>query len=73
MGEEIRAYRKAAGKTQAAVARDSGFSEQYIYQIEKGDNKPLKVSTLILIASAIDAPLDTLIDAVVQDRIRETL
>lgn len=68
LAEQVRAFRKSAGKTQSEFANDIGFSEHYIYLIERGQCVPMKVSTLVRLSNAIGVPLDNVISSVVQDR-----
>jgi DNA-binding XRE family transcriptional regulator len=39
-GSNLRALREAAGLTQAAVAQETGITQQHISQVERGQAKP---------------------------------
>lgn len=51
--EVIRDLRKHRGFTQVELAFESGFSETYICQLERGKRNP-SLRTIIAIASALD-------------------
>ena len=52
IGERLRFYRMAKGKTQAVVAGLAGVTEDYLSQIERG----LKTPTLAAGASVLEDP-----------------
>ena len=52
----LRALREAAGKTQEAVARDTGMDQSEISRVEQRDD--LRLSTLRRYAKALDAELE---------------
>lgn len=54
VGENVRRLRIAAGLTQEQFAERSGFSQQYISDLERGRRNPTVV-TLFELASALGA------------------
>lgn len=74
IGKRIRLNRKAAGLTQAELAQKLGIPPQSIGQWERGERQP-KLDTLLRIASALDTPLEELVDlegALAADRAEKT-
>lgn len=60
VGSNVRAVRKERGITQEELAERSGFSQQYISDLERGRRNPTIVS-LYELAQALDAtPVDLL-------------
>ena len=61
VGRNVRRLRLAAGMTQEQYAERSGFSQQYISDLERGRRNPTVVS-LFELAQALDAtPIELLI------------
>lgn len=61
IGPNIAYYRRVRGMKASELARLTGVSASLISQIERGHAKP-SVGTLVLIAGALDLPLDAFID-----------
>jgi transcriptional regulator with XRE-family HTH domain len=60
VGRNVRAVRQARGMTQEQLAEESGFSQQYISDLERGRRNPTVV-TLYEIAQALRAtPIELL-------------
>lgn len=60
VGRNVRAVRGARGMTQEELAERSGFSQQYISDLERGRRNPTIVS-LYELANALDStPVDLL-------------
>lgn len=62
VGRNVRELRLAAGLTQEQFAERSGFSQQYISDLERGLRNPTVVSLLELAA-----PLDVMPAALISD------
>ena len=60
IGERIKIARKSAGLTQLELAKKTDLSRSYIGDIEKDRYNP-SVSTLQLIATATNTPLEELL------------
>ena len=73
IGKRIRLNRKAAGLTQAELAQKLNTPPQSIGQWERGERQP-KLDTLLRIASALNTPLEELVDlgALAADRAEKT-
>jgi transcriptional regulator with XRE-family HTH domain len=54
VGRNVRAVRQARGMTQEQLAEESGFSQQYISDLERGRRNPTVVS-LYELAQALDS------------------
>lgn len=54
VGRNVRAVRQARGMTQEQLAEVSGFSQQYISDLERGCRNPTVV-TLYELAQALDS------------------
>lgn len=67
VGRNVRRLRLAAGMTQEQYAEASGFSQQYISDLERGRRNPTVVSILELAAPLHASPADliTEVDAAV--------
>ncbi|MFD5316867.1 helix-turn-helix domain-containing protein [Streptomyces sp. NPDC127098] len=67
LGQELRARRRAAGRTIASVAADAGLSVPYIANLENGRGNPT-LAALARLAEALGARLDvSLADAGTED------
>lgn len=62
IGPNTAYFRRLRGMKASELARRIGVSASLISQIERGHAKP-SVGTLVLIAGALDLPLDTIVDA----------
>ena len=62
VGENVKSLRLARGLTQEQFAERSGFSQQYISDLERGRRNPTVVS-LFELAQALDAKPQDLIAA----------
>lgn len=60
VGENVRRTRQAAGMTQEEFAERSGFSQQYISDLERGRRNPTVVS-LYEMATALGASVADLV------------
>lgn len=60
IGERVRFYRVAAGKTQPVVAGLAGISVDYLYQIERGTKLPT-ISVLAELARVLEQSVDALL------------
>lgn len=60
LGERIQNALDARGMTQADLARDSGLSTSLVAQIVNGRTENPRFDTVIIIAMALDVPLDYL-------------
>lgn len=68
-GNLVRSLREERGKSRGQVARDTGFTELYISRIELGYRVPMKITTLVRLASSLNTSVDALIEVVVKTRI----
>ena len=59
LGQQIRAIRKDANKTQADLAEASGLSDNYIALLERGKRSP-SIEALDKIAGAMKVPVNRL-------------
>ena len=59
IGNSVRAHRKLAGMTQAQLADRAGLAFETISRVE-GGREPPSLRTLLALANALDASLDTL-------------
>lgn len=62
VGRNVRRLRLASGMTQEQYAERSGFSQQYISDLERGRRNPTIVSVFELAQALGVAPLDLLAD-----------
>ena len=62
VGRNVRRLRLAAGMTQEQYAEKSGFSQQYISDLERGRRNPTIVSLFELAQALRATPTDLLID-----------
>ena len=62
VGRNVRRLRLAAGMTQEQYAEKSGFSQQYISDLERGRRNPTIVSLFELAQALRAMPTDLLID-----------
>lgn len=60
IGQTIKRLRESRKLSKARLAREAGFSDPYLVQIEKGDRTPSE-SVLIAIAKALRVPPHTLL------------
>lgn len=60
VGENVRAARVAAGLTQEQLAERSGFSQQYLSGLERGERNPTIV-TIYELAQALDVSHEALV------------
>src|SRR5882757_4743923 len=60
LGERVRDARSRHGMTRRMLARDSGFSERYLAQLESGHGN-FSIALLRRVASAIDVPVSELV------------
>ncbi|MBP2336075.1 transcriptional regulator with XRE-family HTH domain [Saccharothrix coeruleofusca] len=60
IGERVRFYRVAAGKTQPVTAGLAGITVDYLYQIERGTKLPT-ISVLADLANVLKQPVDALL------------
>lgn len=58
VGRNVRRLRLAAGMTQEQYAEASGFSQQYISDLERGQRNPTVVSLLELAAPLSASPAE---------------
>lgn len=65
LGANIRKYRLGKGLTQEAVSELIGLSVNYYRQIELGNKTP-QLKTFILIAEALEAPADKLLEGILK-------
>lgn len=61
IGSRMRAGRKALGKTQERIARESGLSLNVIARLERGEIENPHVATLAAVAAALDLPTSALL------------
>jgi transcriptional regulator with XRE-family HTH domain len=61
LGETLRAARRDAGLTQAALAAQAGLTQQYVARIEAGQINPTLV-TIAAIARALGTNMSDLLD-----------
>lgn len=73
LGEKIREYRKAAGKTQAGLAKDLGISYMTVRRWETGERAP-SIEQIRSIASQLNTSIEELLDIAPQggERIQNT-
>jgi transcriptional regulator with XRE-family HTH domain len=62
VGRNVRRLRQAAGMTQEQYAERSGFSQQYISDLERGRRNPTVVSLLELAAPLDASPAELITD-----------
>lgn len=60
LGETIKKIRKEKGITQKKLAALTGFTQSYLSQIEATEKQP-SLSTIEIIAKALDVPIPALI------------
>ena len=60
VGRNVRAVRQARGMTQEQLAEESGFSQQYISDLERGRRNPTIVSLYELAQALKSTPFDLL-------------
>ena len=60
VGRNVRAVRQASGMTQEQLAEESGFSQQYISDLERGRRNPTIVSLYELAQALKSTPIDLL-------------
>ena len=60
VGRNVRAVRQARGMTQEQLAEESGFSQQYISDLERGRRNPTIVSLYELAQALKSTPIDLL-------------
>lgn len=60
VGRNVRAARQASGMTQEQLAEESGFSQQYISDLERGRRNPTIVSLYELAQALKSTPIDLL-------------
>jgi transcriptional regulator with XRE-family HTH domain len=63
VGRNVRRLRLAAGMTQEQYAERSGFSQQYISDLERGRRNPTVVSLLELAAPLGASPAELITEA----------
>ncbi len=62
IGEQLRTLRGQRGLTQEALAERSGISVDLIKKLEQGQRVSARLTTLIALANALDAPLSQMVD-----------
>lgn len=62
LGARLRAHREAAGKSQDALANDSGLHRTYVGAVERGERNPTYLS-LVKYASGLGIEVDVLVRA----------
>jgi transcriptional regulator with XRE-family HTH domain len=60
VGRNVRQFRQAIGLTQEELAEQSGFSQQYISGLERGQRNPTVVSLFELAQALKVTPIDLL-------------
>lgn len=60
VGRNVRAVRQARGMTQEQLAEKSGFSQQYISDLERGRRNPTVVSLYELALALKSTPIELL-------------
>ena len=60
VGRNVRAVRRARGMTQEQLAETSGFSQQYISDLERGRRNPTVVSLYELAEALKSTPVELL-------------
>ena len=60
VGRNVRAVRQARGMTQEQLAEASGFSQQYISDLERGRRNPTIVSLYELAVALRSTPIELL-------------
>lgn len=60
VGRNVRAVRQAGGMTQEQLAERSGFSQQYISDLERGRRNPTIVSLYELAQALKSTPIELL-------------
>jgi transcriptional regulator with XRE-family HTH domain len=60
VGRNVRAVRQARGMTQEELAETSGFSQQYISDLERGRRNPTIVSLYELAQALKSTPIELL-------------
>jgi transcriptional regulator with XRE-family HTH domain len=58
VGRNVRALRQARGMTQEQLAEESGFSQQYISDLERGRRNPTIVSLYELAQALNSTPVE---------------
>ena len=61
LGENLRVHRQAAGKSQDALANESGLHRTYVGAVERGERNPTYV-TLSRYASSLDLTVSELVE-----------
>jgi transcriptional regulator with XRE-family HTH domain len=61
VGEQLRTLRGQRGLTQEALAERSGISVDLIKKLEQGQRESARLTTLVALADALDAPLSQLL------------
>jgi transcriptional regulator with XRE-family HTH domain len=59
-GRNVRAVRQARGMTQEQLAEESGFSQQYISDLERGRRNPTIVSLYEIAHALKSTPIELL-------------
>jgi transcriptional regulator with XRE-family HTH domain len=60
LGDRVRMYREAYGYTLSDLARESGISRSYLYQVESGESSPTE-EKLQALATALDITVSDLL------------
>lgn len=60
VGRNVRTMRQARGMTQEQLAEESGFSQQYISDLERGRRNPTIVSLYELAQALKSTPIELL-------------
>lgn len=60
VGRNVRAVRQAKGMTQEQLAEKSGFAQQYISDLERGERNPTIVSLYELAEALGSTPVELL-------------
>lgn len=68
VGRNVRRLRQAAGMTQEQYAERSGFSQQYISDLERGRRNPTVVSLLELAAPLGASPAELITELLEADQ-----
>ena len=69
IGERLRRYRRAAGKTLNQVAADAGLTASFLSQAER-NLTGVSISSLASIAKSLNVPLNALFDPVSYTHLR---
>lgn len=63
LGDRVRRYREALGYTLTDLARESGVSRSYLYQVESGESSPTE-EKLLALANALGVTANELLGIV---------